>query len=64
VFHQLANGAREEDIVGDFFERESADIRACLGPAAERERKTVTLDKVPERPQAELAPAFARMREG
>ncbi|HEY3638220.1 MAG TPA: DUF433 domain-containing protein [Rhizomicrobium sp.] len=43
VLHQLANGASEEDILADYPELESADIRACLAFAAERERRTVTL---------------------
>ena len=43
VLHRLAEGASEAEILKDFPELETADIRACLAYAAGRERNTVTL---------------------
>jgi uncharacterized protein (DUF433 family) len=43
VLRLLADGANEAKILSEFPELESADIRACLAWAAERERKTATL---------------------
>ena len=43
VLRQLANGASEAEILEDFPELETADIRACLAYAADREHNTVTL---------------------
>jgi uncharacterized protein (DUF433 family) len=43
VLRQLANGASETEILSDFPELESADIRACLAYAADREHRTVAL---------------------
>jgi uncharacterized protein (DUF433 family) len=39
VLRQLADGATEQDVLADFPELESADIRACIEYAAERKRK-------------------------
>lgn len=43
VLRQLADGATEAEILADFPELESADIRASLAYAADREHKTATL---------------------
>ena len=43
VLHRLAEGTSEAEILKDFPELETADIRACLAYAADRERNTVTL---------------------
>jgi uncharacterized protein (DUF433 family) len=43
VLHRLADGTSEAEILKDFPELETADIRACLAYAADRERNTVTL---------------------
>ncbi|MGD0190938.1 MAG: DUF433 domain-containing protein [Rhizomicrobium sp.] len=43
VLRQLADGASEAEILEDFPELESDDIRACLAYAADREHNTVTL---------------------
>ncbi len=43
VLHRLAEGTSEPEILEDFPELESADIRACLAFAADREHNTVTL---------------------
>ncbi len=43
VLHRLAEGTTEAEILNDFPELETADIRACLAYAADRERNTVTL---------------------
>ncbi len=43
VLRQLADGVTEAEILADFPELESADIRACLAYAADREHKTATL---------------------
>ena len=43
VLHRLAEGTSEAGILKDFPELETADIRACLAYAADRERNTVTL---------------------
>jgi uncharacterized protein (DUF433 family) len=39
----LADGTSEDDILGDFPELETADIRACLAYAADREHNTATI---------------------
>ena len=39
VLEYLASGMTEEEILRDFPELESEDIRACLAFAADRERK-------------------------
>jgi len=41
VLSYLASGMREEQILGDFPQLTSGDIRACLSYAAERERRVV-----------------------
>ena len=41
VLSYLASGMREQDILGDFPQLTSDDIRACLAFAAERERRVV-----------------------
>jgi uncharacterized protein (DUF433 family) len=43
VLRMLADGADEAEILGDFPELETADIRACLAYAADREHRTATL---------------------
>jgi uncharacterized protein (DUF433 family) len=43
VLHRLAEGTNEAEILKDFPELETADIRACLAYAADRERNTMTL---------------------
>ncbi len=43
VLRLLADGTSESEILSDFPELESADIRACLTYAADREHNTVTL---------------------
>ena len=43
VLSYLASGMREEQIVTDFPQLTSEDIRACLGYAAERERRLVSV---------------------
>ena len=42
VLDYLAGGMSEAQILGDFPQLTSDDIRACLAYAAERERRTVT----------------------
>jgi len=42
VLGYLAGGMSEAQILGDFPQLTSDDIRACLAYAAERERRTVT----------------------
>lgn len=42
VLEYLAGGMGEEDILRDFPDLESDDIRACLAFAADRERKLVS----------------------
>lgn len=42
VLSWLANGMSEQDILSDFPELTSADIRAALAYAADRERRTLT----------------------
>jgi uncharacterized protein (DUF433 family) len=42
VLGYLAGGMSEGQILGDFPQLTSDDIRACLAYAAERERRTVT----------------------
>ncbi len=41
VLEYLASGMSEEDIINDFPELTSEDIKACLQFAADRERKLV-----------------------
>jgi uncharacterized protein (DUF433 family) len=43
VLRLLADGVSEAEILADFPELETADIRACLAYAADREHKTTTL---------------------
>jgi uncharacterized protein (DUF433 family) len=43
VLEHLASGMTPEEIVEDFPELELGDIRACLGFAADRERRIETL---------------------
>jgi uncharacterized protein (DUF433 family) len=43
VLRLLADGVSETEILSDFPELETADIRACLAYAAEREHNTATL---------------------
>lgn len=43
VLRQLADGASEADILEDFPELETEDIRACLRFAADREHNTATV---------------------
>ena len=43
VLEYLAGGMTEQEIVHDFPELTTDDIRACLAFAAERERRIVTL---------------------
>jgi uncharacterized protein (DUF433 family) len=43
VLSYLASGMREEQILADFPRLTSADIRACLAYAAERERRLVSV---------------------
>ena len=42
VLGYLAGGMSEAQILGDFPQLTSDDVRACLAYAAERERRTVT----------------------
>ncbi len=42
VLSYLASGMREEEILNDFPQLKSNDIRACLAFAAERERRIVS----------------------
>jgi uncharacterized protein (DUF433 family) len=43
VLDYLASGMREEEILADFPQLTSDDIRACLAYAAERERRVVSV---------------------
>ena len=43
VLDYLAAGMREDEILGDFSDLTHADIRACLGFAADRERKLASI---------------------
>lgn len=43
VLHRLAEGTSEAELLEDFPELETADIRACLAYAADREHNTATL---------------------
>ncbi len=43
VLEMLASGMDEAAILADFPELETADIRACLAYAADRERKAVVV---------------------
>jgi uncharacterized protein (DUF433 family) len=43
VLSYLASGMHEQDILGDFPQLTSNDIRACLAFAAERERRMVSI---------------------
>jgi len=43
VLEMLADGMSETDIIEDFPELESADIRACLSFAADREHNLYTV---------------------
>ena len=43
VLRLLADGTSEAEILSDYPELEVADIRACLGYAADREHNTATL---------------------
>jgi uncharacterized protein (DUF433 family) len=43
VLSYLASGMREDDILADFPQLTSGDIRACLAYAAERERRVVSV---------------------
>jgi len=42
VLGYLAGGMSEAEILGDFPQLASHDVRACLAYAAERERRTVS----------------------
>ena len=42
VLSYLASGMREEELLADFPELKREDILACLGFAAERERRVVS----------------------
>jgi uncharacterized protein (DUF433 family) len=42
ILEYLASGMTEEEILADFSELTSADIKACLAFAADRERKLFT----------------------
>ena len=42
VLDMLADGATPEEILADFPDLETADIRACLAYAADRERRLIT----------------------
>jgi len=42
ILSYLASGMREEEILADFPQLQSADLRACLAFAAERERRVVS----------------------
>ena len=43
VLEYLAGGMSQDEIIADFPELTSDDVRACLAFAAERERRVVTL---------------------
>lgn len=43
ILSYLASGMREEEILVDFPQLTSGDIRACLAYAAERERRVVSI---------------------
>ena len=43
VLSYLASGMSEQDILADFPQLSSEDIRACLAFAAERERRVVSI---------------------
>jgi len=43
VLSYLASGMTERQVLGDFPQLTSEDIRACLAFAAERERKVVSI---------------------
>lgn len=43
VLEYLASGMSEDEILADFPELETSDIRACLSFAADRERRLVSL---------------------
>jgi uncharacterized protein (DUF433 family) len=43
VLSYLASGMREEQILADFPQLRSEDIRACLAYAAEKERRLVSV---------------------
>jgi uncharacterized protein (DUF433 family) len=43
VLSYLASGMRQEQLLADFPRLTSADIRACLAYAAERERRLVSV---------------------
>lgn len=43
VLEYLASGMTEDEILADFSELTSTDIRACLAFAADRERKLFTV---------------------
>jgi uncharacterized protein (DUF433 family) len=43
VLSYLASGMREEEILTDFPQLKSDDIRACLAYAAERERRVMSV---------------------
>jgi uncharacterized protein (DUF433 family) len=43
ILSYLASGMREEQILSDFPQLKSEDIRACLAYAAERERRLVSV---------------------
>ncbi len=43
VLEYLASGMSEDEIMADFPELETSDIRACLSFAADRERRLVSL---------------------
>jgi len=43
VLSYLASGMTEQQVLADFPQLTSADIRACLAFAAERERKVVSI---------------------
>jgi uncharacterized protein (DUF433 family) len=43
ILSYLASGMREDEILGDFPQLKTEDIRACLAFAAERERRIVSV---------------------
>jgi uncharacterized protein (DUF433 family) len=61
VLEYLASGMREEEILRDFPDLTSEDIRACLAFAADRERKLVSL---PLREAASRSESFSSAPSG
>ena len=43
VLEYLASGMSEEEILADFLDLNRDDIRACLGFAADRERRLISI---------------------